>query len=93
MYLFVYYKLDPQKYPELKSQILDMQDTLTSQYPGITCQLLKRPEVDDKGRETWMETYHLADINENEFCKNLERITHDERFPQPRRNEFFISHS
>lgn len=92
MYLFVYYKLDPKQYPALQSQVTDMQDMLIGQFPGVTCQLLKRPDTDEQGRETWMETYHLSEADEKKFRLHLERITQDEMFPGPRRNEIFISH-
>jgi Domain of unknown function (DUF4936) len=93
MYLFVYYKLDPKQCPALQSQISDMQALLIGQFPGVTCQLLKRPDTDEHGLETWMETYHLSEIDKNEFRQTLDRLTQDERFPGPRRNEIFISHS
>jgi hypothetical protein len=93
MYFFVYYKLDPAQYPDLKSLLTAMQENLVQQFPGLSCNLLKRPKSDDQGYETWMESYHLTGIDATEFSARLERLTQDPRFPSPRRNERFISQS
>ena len=96
MYLFVYYKIEPDQHAGLQSRVKAMQHELAQEFPDVVCQLLKRPECDEQKRETWMETYHLpgvrmADFGMADFRARLDILTQDPHFPSPRRNEIFIS--
>jgi len=91
MNLFVYYKLMASEHPNLHIKIQMMQAELKSEFPSLTTDLLKRPEADESGRETWMEIYNLSDIDINIFRTELELLTLNMELPQPRRNEVFIS--
>ena len=91
MYLFVYYKIEPDQHAGLQSRVKAMQHKLAQEFPDVVCQLLKRPECDEQKRETWMETYHLPDVRMADFSARLGILTQDPHFPSPRRNEIFIS--
>ena len=91
MYLFVYYKIEPDQHAGLQSRVKAMQHKLAQEFPDVVCQLLKRPECDEQKRETWMETYHLPGVRMADFRARLEILTQDPHFPSPRRNEIFIS--
>jgi len=89
MFLYVYYKFLPKDYPGLSNRIIAMQAKLKEQFPILKSQHMKRPQVDEMGRETWMETYDLSTINVAEFNLTLKRLSEDSHLPQPRRDELF----
>ncbi len=91
MKLFVYYKMIASEYPALQIKIQMMQAELRSQFSTLSSDLLKRPDPDESGRETWMEIYHLSDIDINTFRIELDLLARNAQLPQPRRNEVFIS--
>lgn len=91
MKLFVYYKLIAAEHPNLQIKIQMMQMELKSQFPAMTGDLLKRPDPDESGRETWMEIYDLSDTDINLFRTELDLLAINAELPQPRRNEVFIS--
>ena len=91
MNLFVYYKLVAAEHPNLHIRIQLMQAELKLQFPALTTDLLKRPDPDESGRETWMEIYHLSDIDMNAFKTALDHLALEAGLPHPRKNEIFIS--
>ena len=90
MNLFVYYKLIASEHPNLHIKIQMMQMELKSHFSTLTSDLLKRPDPDESGRETWMEIYNLTDIDINLFRTELDLLAINAELPQPRRNEVFI---
>ena len=91
MNLFVYYKLIQSAHPNLPDRIRLMQAELNAQFPGLRCDLMKRPDLDVSGNETWMEIYSLADIDILEFRKTLDQLVNKYDLPLPRKNEVFIT--
>lgn len=89
MNLFVYYKFIHADYPGMKIKIKTMQDKLISKFPGLRCDLMKRPDSDESGNETWMEIYSLEEIDLNVFRDTLDRLAIEQDLPKPRRNELF----
>jgi hypothetical protein len=67
-----------------------MHTKLTEYFPGLKCDLLKRPKADSEGKETWMEIYILDDGNETEFQTKLNELVISAALPQPRFCESFI---
>jgi len=90
MILYVYFKFVPSDLPDLPELIRDMQRKLAAQFPGLSCRLMKRPEKDDQGRETWMEAYELNDSDGSPFKEMLNDLVRQNGLPQPRFNEIFI---
>ena len=90
MRLFVYYKLVPHEHSELKGLVLNMQRDLMRGFSGLQCELMKRPQIDELGRETWMEIYQLSPHDMDSFLSALDRSAIQAKLPQPRRNELFI---
>jgi hypothetical protein len=90
MILYVYFKFSPSDLPEIAKLIKDMQHKLSTQFPSLSYRLMKRPEQDDQGRETWMEAYELYDGDESLFKKMLNDLVQQNNLPQPRFNEIFI---
>ncbi len=91
MNLFVYYKLLKTEHPHLQTRIKRMQANLMEQYPDIHCELMKRPDADASGQETWMEIYQLSEGDFSLFRTTLDRLVEQASLPQPRRNEVFIA--
>lgn len=91
MQLFVYYKLVPTHQADVKVRVARMQAELQKQFQISEPQLLKRPEPDELGRETWMEVYDLTGLSADLFKAQLERASVSAGLPQPRRNELFVS--
>lgn len=92
MHLFVYYKFVPADYLNLLSDINQLQLNISNQFSGLRYKLLKRPNLDDQGRETWMEQYEFSEeIFDQLVIKLNEEIAKISPFPH-RTNEVFIDH-
>jgi hypothetical protein len=90
MNLYVYFKFVVGDHPLVLQRIGDMQDQLVLEFPGLVCELLKRPLTDQDGKETWMEVYRGAVTEKLEFNERLAELALKSELPQPRRNEVFI---
>lgn len=91
MILYVYYKFVPSERIGLQKTIRKMQDAIKSRFPHLECDLLKRPEMNEFGQETWMEVYLLRSNTDYElFLTALNEAVELNALPQPRRNEVFI---
>jgi hypothetical protein len=90
MILYVYFKFIVSDHPLVLKRIREMHAQLLLEFPGLVCDLLKRPLLDQDGKETWMEIYHGTAANQPEFNDRLVELAIKEDLPQPRRNEVFI---
>lgn len=90
MNLYVYFKFIVADHPLVSKCIRDMHDQLAHEFPGLVCELLKRPFPDQDGKETWMEVYSGAVTNTSDFNERLAELALKSELPQPRRNEVFI---
>jgi len=90
MNLYVYFKFVVSDHPLALKCIKEMHNQLTIEFPGLVCDLLKRPFPDQDGKETWMEIYHGIATEKSEFGERLEELALKNGLPQPRRNEVFI---
>ena len=90
MILYVYFKFVVQDEPAVPGAVRAMQDDLRREFPSVRARLLKRPEADAQGRETWMETYDLPHADLARFRSRLEQLAEFHQLPQPRRTEVFV---
>jgi hypothetical protein len=90
MILYIYFKFVVMDHPMVIKSIREIQKELLLEYPGLDCDLLRRPHVDEEGRETWMEVYRGIPSEPSEFMARLTELTLSSDLPQPRRNEVFI---
>ena len=90
MNLYVYFKFVVSDHPLVLRRIGDMQDQLALEFPGLVCELLKRPLPDQDGKETWMEVYHGVAADSVDIIERLTQLALKNALPQPRRNEVFI---
>lgn len=89
MNLYVYFKFIPEDVSSIAGNIHEIQNQLIDLFPGLECSLLKRPEKDSEGRETWMEVYALEGGNEIVFQDKLSKLALTNNLPQPRFCELF----
>ena len=90
MNLYVYFKFIVSDHPLVLKRIREIHNQLALEFPGLVCELLKRPLADQDGKETWMEVYRGAATEKSEFNERLEQLALKNELPQPRRNEIFI---
>jgi hypothetical protein len=91
MSLYVYFKFIVSDHPLILKRIRDMHDQLTLEFPGLACELLKRPLPDQDGKETWMEVYRGVATKTSEFNERIAELVLKNDLPQPRKNEVFVS--
>jgi hypothetical protein len=91
MTLYVYFKFIVSDHPMTLKRIRGMQEQLMQEYSDLECDLLKRPNPDEDGRETWMEIYRGVTSQSSLFMGRLSELALKNDLPQPRRNEVFIS--
>ncbi len=87
--LCVYYKVDAGQHPAVASRVQQLQIAVKAQWPGLTAELLQRPEV-TVGVETWMETYRHADGLSAAFIDAIALAAVNADLPAPRHTERFV---
>ena len=90
MILYVYFKFVMRDEPAVPGAVRAMQRDLRLEFPQVHARLLKRPQADADGRETWMETYELAPADLPQLRSRLDQLAVQYQLPQPRRNEVFV---
>lgn len=90
MILFVYFKFVVAQSPWVEGAVRAIQDDIRREFPDAVVRLMKRPEADEEGRETWMETYELPDSAMPALRARLDELVVARQLPQPRRNEIFL---
>ena len=90
MNLYVYFKFVPKDPESVITGIKKMQEELTTRFFKLNCQLLKRPEKDSEGRETWMEVYSSDSADMKDFKEELSALAGKYQLPEPRFYESFI---
>lgn len=63
--LFIYFKLKASAAAQARPALLDMQQGLRADHPGLVARLYARTDVSDVGELTWMEVYeHPGGLSE-----------------------------
>jgi hypothetical protein len=88
--LYVYYKLDAAQHDALAPRVRSFQEQLLRTWPGLSCELMQRPNVSAEGKETWMEVYRHADGLPDEMVEAIGRLAQELQLPAPRLSEIFI---
>lgn len=89
--LFVYYKLHVDQHAEMKARLNTMSAHLLKQVPGLSVDLMQRPETSEDGLETWMEVYRHPTGVTAAMAKQIDDAALAAGLPQPRRTEVFVS--
>jgi hypothetical protein len=87
--LYVYYKVPTEQHGNLAPRVRAFQAQMLSQWPGLSCELLQRPQASN-GVETWMETYHHQLALTNEMTDSIEAMAVASGLPLPRHCETFV---
>ena len=90
MILYVYFKFLVQDDSAVPGAVRAMQADLGREFPQVLSRLMKRPDADGEGRETWMETYEMPQADLARFRSRLDELAALNQLPQPRRNEVFV---
>ena len=90
MNLFVYYKFKPSEFAHLKTDLQALQKKIQQSFPDIQVRLLKRPEPDEAGNETWMESYEFEAEHLPAISNELADLVAEFRLPDRRAFEVFI---
>ena len=91
---FVYYKVQIPLRDQVLKQINKFCREILQKYPGVSCELMQRPEMSDGGVEVWLEIYRRVkkDISQ-EFAQNLKEEATKQEIPLSRKMEVFAPHS
>jgi hypothetical protein len=86
--LYVYYRVDADRLPQVLAQVRAMHVQLALEFDGLDLALQRRPELRD-GQLTLMETY--AERRPGALSAGFERALaqHSAALPQPRHSEHF----
>lgn len=90
MHLFVYFKFNSSLSVEIQLATQKLQTLLKNEFPSIEVTILKRPEHDDNGLTTWMETYQIQDADQALFQTRLQTLATELDLPLPRHTEVFV---
>lgn len=91
MYLFVYYKFLPLEYPDLEPNVRRLLDQVQAVMPDVKVQLLRRPDDNENGEQTWMETYACEPARLEGLQTTVAQIANALALPAPRRVEVFVA--
>jgi hypothetical protein len=88
--LYVYYKLDAAQHAALAPVVRSFQQRVSQTWPGLSCDLMQRPETSAEGKETWMEIYQHAGGLTDRMIESISRLALETQLPLPRLSEIFI---
>lgn len=90
MYLFVYYKFNPNDYPHVTRDANKLIQAVAQAVPGLRARLLRRPHVGAAGECTWMETYEFDAGQQGLLESCLAERVACSGLPGGRRMEWFV---
>ena len=88
--LFIYYKLLPSLGSETRKSLTQLFDDVLKHHPGISLEVMKRPDLNSEGQETWMEIYRHKDGISEALIHDINTCAQKHGLPMPRKSEFFI---
>lgn len=91
MHLFVYYKFVPSDYPSIESTARQLLAQVQEVVPSVKVQLLRRPDVNDKGEHTWMEIYECEAACFDRLKAQVQQRANQLLLPAGRRLEVFVA--
>lgn len=89
--LFVYYKLPVHEHAKWSVRVRDFQQTVHQRWPGMTVELMQRPEPSSEGLETWMEVYRYPPKGmSSEMIAAITQLAQHKSLPLKRAIEIFV---
>jgi hypothetical protein len=89
--LFVYYKLPFIEHQRWSERVRDNAQRLIQEIPGLTIELMQRPEPSATGEETWMEVYRHQKGLTPQMIEQIDRAAKGLGLPSKRAAEIFVS--
>ena len=85
---FVYYKIPFSLHDQSLQQITKFYRGVLQKYPGVTCELMQRPDISSDGIEVWLETYRgvKKDISQEFITFLIDNGFHFENIPSVKLN-------
>ncbi len=88
--LFVYYKLPVTEHAQWLGRVRDFQQAVVQAWPGMTVELMQRPEASPEGMETWMEVYRHPQGVSPEMMASVASLAQAHALPNKRAAELFV---
>lgn len=88
--LFVYYKLPVSEHVQWLGRVRDFQQAVVQAWPGMTVELMQRPEASPEGLETWMEVYRHPQGVSPEMMASVAASAQAHGLPPKRAAELFV---
>lgn len=88
--LFVYYKLPVTEHAQWLGRVRDFQQAVVQAWPGMTVELMQRPEASPEGLETWMEVYRHPQGVSPEMMASVAASAQAHGLPRKRAAELFV---
>ena len=88
--LFVYYKLPVTEHAQWLGRVRDFQQAVVQAWPGMTVELMQRPEASPEGMETWMEVYRHPQGVSPEMMASVASLAQAHGLPPKRAAELFV---
>jgi Domain of unknown function (DUF4936) len=88
--LFVYYKLPLSEHAQWVGRVRDFQQAVVQAWPGMTVELMQRPEASPEGLETWMEVYRHPQGVSPEMMASVAALAQAYGLPPKRAAELFV---
>jgi hypothetical protein len=88
--LFVYFKVPADQHDALRPVAQAFQARVVQTWPGLTCELMQRPEATAEHIETWMEVYHHPAGVNPEMMRRIGELALEMGMPAKRMAEVFI---
>jgi hypothetical protein len=88
--LFVYFKLPADQHEALRPVAQAFQARAMQTWPGLSCELMQRPEATAEQIETWMEVYHHPNGVDPQMMQGIGELAVQMGMPPKRMAEVFI---
>jgi hypothetical protein len=89
--LFVYYKLPAIEHQRWSVCVRENTQRLMQEIPGLTIELMQRPDPSASGEETWMEVYRHSNGLSPQMMELIEQVAKELDLPSKRATEVFVS--
>jgi hypothetical protein len=89
--LFVYYKLPVSEHSKWATLVREFKQDVLQAMPGLTMDLMQRPEPSSSGEETWMEVYRHPSGVSPQMMAQIDQMAQVHGLPTKRSIEIFVS--
>jgi hypothetical protein len=87
--LFVYYKLPAAEHAAWQARVQAFCAAASARWPGLSVELMQRPQADAQGQETWMEVWRQPGGVAAGLAAELDALARAHGLPMRRAGELF----